>query len=120
MTARRPDLPLSDVYAFGWIEGMLVQQVLEQAVSDGDMTRAGVVQAASEIEVDFKGLAPNQSFFGDYNDIVVRETYMFDVDATAFDLQPMSVGAGSTGLILEEGPFVSDVLAGFEFDGPCI
>jgi len=120
MTARRPDLPLSDVYAFGWIEGMLVQQILEQAVGNGDLTRAGVVQAASEIEIDFKGLAPNQSFFGDYNDIVVRETYMFDVDATAFDLQPMSAGVGSTGLILEEGPFVSDVLAGFEFDGPCI
>ncbi len=117
MTARRPDLPLSDVYAYGWIEGLIVQQVLEQAVSNGDLTRAGVVQAASELDVvDFKGLAPNQSFFGDYNDIVVRETYMFDVDATAFDLQPMSAGAGSTGLILEEGPFVSDVLAGFEFD----
>lgn len=120
MTARRPDLPLSDVYAFGWIEGMLVQQILEQAAANGDMTRAGVVQAASEIEVDFRGLAPNQKFFGDYNDIVVRETYIFDVDETKFDLQPLSSGTGSTGLVLEEGPFVSDALAGYEFDGPCI
>ncbi len=67
-----------------------------------------------------KGLSPNQSYGGDYNDNVVRESYIFDVDATAFDLQPMSAGAGSTGLILEEGPFVSDVLAGYEFDGACI
>ncbi len=120
MTARRPDLPLSDVYSMGWIEGLMVQQILEQAVANGDITRAGLVEAASQVEIDFKGIAPNQSFFGDYNDIVVRETYMFDVDATAYDLQPMSAGAGSSGLILEEGPFVSDVLAGYEFDGACI
>jgi ABC-type branched-subunit amino acid transport system substrate-binding protein len=120
MSARRPELPLSDVYSIGWIEGLMVEQILEQAIANGDLTRAGVVQAASEIEIDFKGIAPNQAFFGDFNDIVVRETYMFDVDATAFDLQPMSAGAGSTGLFVEEGPFISDVLADYEFDGPCV
>ena len=120
MTARRPNATISDVFAFGWIEGILVQQILEQAVANGDMTRAGVVQAASEIEVDFRGLAPNQSFFGDYDDIVVRETYIFDVDETQWDLQPLSAGAGGTGLILEEGPFTSDALRDYQFGGPCI
>jgi hypothetical protein len=42
------------------------------------------------------------------------------VDDSKFDLQPMSAGAGSSGLILEEGPFTSAVLADYQFGGPCI
>lgn len=47
---------------------------------------------------------------------------MYDVDATAFDLQPLSAGTGSTGLIPIDGaaPFTSDILADYEFGGPCI
>ncbi|MEM7274729.1 MAG: ABC transporter substrate-binding protein [Actinomycetota bacterium] len=120
MTARRPELNLSDVYVSGWLEGIIVQTILEQAAANGDMTRAGVVEAASQVEIDFKGLAPNQSFFGEYNDIVVRESYMFDVRADEFNIQPMSAGEGSTGIFVEEGPFVADVTANFEFDGACI
>ena len=120
MTARRPDATLSDNYTTGWIEGILVQTILEQAAANGDMTRAGIVAAAAEVgTVDFKGLAPAQAFFGSYDDIVVRESYIYDVDATAFDLQTVT-GEGSSGLIIAEGPFVSDVVAGHEFGGPCI
>jgi ABC-type branched-subunit amino acid transport system substrate-binding protein len=120
MTARRPDLNLSDVYITGWLEGIIVQTILEQAVANGDMTRAGMVEAASQVEIDYQGLAPNQSFFGDYNDIVVRESYIMDVRADEFDIKPMSSGEGSTGMFVEEGPFVADVTANYQFDGPCI
>ncbi len=120
MVERRPDAVLSDQYITGWMEGMIAQTLLEKAAANGDMTRAGMVAALGEVTVDFKGLSPNQSWGGDYNDILVRESYIYDVDATAFDLQPISADAGSSGLILEEGPFTSDVLAGYEFDGPCI
>ena len=120
MTARRPDAQLSDSYVQGWIEGYIVQTILEKAAANGDMTRAGVFAASKEVTADFKGLAPNQSWGGEYNDIIVRESYIYDVDATAFDLQPLSAGAGGSGLIVEEGPFTSDLLADYVFDGPCI
>ena len=79
MRAKRPDAPVSDVYIIGWINGYIVQQILEQAVANGDMTRAGVVAAANEITADLKGLAPNQTWAGDPNDFIVRESYMYDV-----------------------------------------
>ncbi len=120
ITERRPDAVLSDSYVTGWLEGIMVETLLNQAIANGDMTRAGMVQAAQEVSFDFKGLAPNQTPVGDFNEIVVRESYIYDVDATAFDLQPVSAGTGSSGLIVEEGPFVSDVLANYTFDGPCI
>ena len=119
-TELRPENNLSDVYAIGWKEGLMVQTVLEKAAANGDMTRAGIVAASQEVTVDFKGLAPNQSWSGSYNDSVIRESYIFDVDATAFDIQPVSAGTGSTGLIVLKGPFVSDVVANYNFDGPCI
>ena len=98
----------------------MVQTILEQALANGDMIRAGVVQAASEVEIDFQGLAPNQSFFGEYNDIVVRESYIYDVRAEEFNIAPLSGGVGSTGMFVEEGPFAAEVTEGFVFEGACI
>ncbi len=120
MTARRPDAVLSDSYITGWIEGIMVQTILEQAAANGDLTRAGIVAASKEVDIDFRGLAPNQSFNGAYNDIVVRASYIFDVDATAFDLQALSTGEGSSGLIPIEEEYVGSVAANYQFDGPCI
>jgi len=120
MTARRPDAVLSDQYITGWLEGIMVETILNQAIANGDMTRAGMVAAAQEVSIDFRGLAPNQSYAGSYDEVIVRESYIYDIDATAFDLQPLSAGTGSSGLIVEEGPFVSDILADYQFGGPCI
>ena len=50
----------------------------------------------------------------------MRESYIYDVRADEFDLQPLSTEAGGTGLAVEEGPFTSDILADFEFGGACI
>ena len=79
MTAAQPDLPVSDVYILGWTEGMITKAILEQAAANGDMTRAGIVAAANEVEVDFNGLAPAQTWAGDPNDFIVRESYIYDV-----------------------------------------
>jgi hypothetical protein len=43
-----------------------------------------------------------------------------DVRADEFNIQPMSSGEGSTGMFVEEGPFVADVTANYQFGGPCI
>lgn len=117
---RRPGAPISDVYIRGWAEAMATHQILEQAAENGDMTRAGVIAAANEVEVDFEGLAPNQTWGGDDpNEIIVRESYLYDVDDTKFNITKVTEEGGSTGNVLLEGPYVSDIAKNFEFTEAC-
>ncbi len=121
MEARRPNDPLSDSFVAGWQEGIIVETIIRQAIANGDLTRAGMVAASQEVdEFDFQGLAPNQTYNGAYDDIIVRESYIYDVDASAFDLQPLSTGEGSSGLKIVDGPYTSPTLESYEFGGPCI
>ncbi len=119
MTAARPDLLPSDVYIIGWTEAMIAQAILEQAAANGDMTRAGIVAAASQVTVDFNGLAPTQTWAGDPNDYIVRESYLYDVVADDFNMIPLGEGVGSTGWELLEGPYTGQVVTDYTFDGPC-
>ena len=119
MTAARPDLTVSDVYILGWTEGLITQRILEQAAANGDMTRAGIVAAANEVSVDFNGLAPPQTWSGDPNDFVVRESYIYDVNLENFNMVTLGDGGGSTGWDLLEGPYVSDIVADYDFTEPC-
>ena len=80
----RPEAPFDDVYIISWIEGYIATQILDQAISNGNLTRAGVLAAANQITVDLKGLAPNQTWRGNPNDNVVRETYLYDVDLSLY------------------------------------
>lgn len=120
----RPEGNIGDVYVTGYIEGIIVKTVLEQAAANGDMTRAGMVQASKEVSVDLLGLSPNQTWSGDYNTDVVRESFIYDVDATAFNIitiaEDAANGGGSTGLVVEDGPYTSDLVAGYTFEEPCI
>ncbi len=120
MRAKRPDAPVSDTYIQSWIGGYIVQAILEQAAANGDMTRAGVVAAANEVTVDLKGLAPNQTWAGDPNDFVVRESYLYDVSLENFtpDGTVSDDGAG-TGFTLLEGPYVSDAAANYTYESAC-
>jgi ABC-type branched-subunit amino acid transport system substrate-binding protein len=122
MRAKRPEAPVSDVYIVAWTEGYATQQILEKAAANGDMTRAGVVAAAKDpdLEIDFKGLSPNQTFSGEPNDYIVRESYMYDVDLSKFTAggTVSDEGAG-TGFTLLDGPFVSDTAANYDFQGAC-
>ncbi len=120
MRASRSDAPVSDVYIIGWINGLIVQQILEQAAANGDMTRAGVVAAANEITADLKGLAPNQTWAGEPNDFIVRESYVYDVvlDNFTADATVSDEDAG-TGFELIQGPFVSDSAANYDFQEAC-
>jgi ABC-type branched-subunit amino acid transport system substrate-binding protein len=126
MTARRPDLNISDVYTTGWIEGIMAETLITQAIDDGDLTRAHMVEISQspDFSVDFQGLSANQSWPADYNEAVVRSTWIYDVDATAFNLIPMSEYTaevpGSTGMIVTEADYSGSVAAAYQFDGPCI
>jgi ABC-type branched-subunit amino acid transport system substrate-binding protein len=119
MTTNAPDLPVSDVYILGWTEAMVTQAILEKAAANGDMTRAGILAAANEVQVDFNGLAPSQAWSGEPNDFVVRESYIYDVSLDAYNPVTLGEGGGSTGWELLEGPYVSDIAAAFDFTEPC-
>ena len=121
MSARRPEAATSDHYILGWTQASLTHQLLEYAAERGDLTREGVVEAFNDpgFTVNFGGLAPEQTWAGEPNDYLVRESYMYELDADQVNLVSLSEGGGSTGLVLAEGPFVSDVAAEYEWDGPC-
>ena len=76
--------------------------------------------AANTTAVDYQGLAPNQSYGGDPNDYVVRESYLFDIQADLFDAAATVAGGGSTGsVLLGGGPIVSDITLDQVYDGAC-
>lgn len=120
MRERRPEAAVNDLYLLGWINGMIVRQVLEQAAANGDLTRAGVTQAAREITVDLEGLAPNQSWGGEPNDYIVRQSYLYDIDLSAYTPgASVSDEDAGTGYTLIDGPFESALATEFDFTGPC-
>jgi ABC-type branched-subunit amino acid transport system substrate-binding protein len=120
MRAKRPEAVLSDVYIISWTEGYATQALLEQAAANGDMTRAGVVAALQDVSVDMKGLAPDQTWSGEPNDFVVRESYIYDVVLAEFDAAAtVSDEDAGTGFTLLEGPYVGDIAANFVFTEAC-
>ena len=120
MREKRPDAPVSDVYIISWTEGYATQQVLEQAAANGDLTRAGVVAALQDVDVDMQGLAPDQTWSGDPNDFVIRESYLYDVTLDGFTPEgTVSDPDAGTGFELLEGPYVGSVAEGYTFEGAC-
>jgi ABC-type branched-subunit amino acid transport system substrate-binding protein len=120
MREKRPDAPVSDVYIISWTEGYATQQVLEQAAANGDLSRKGVVAALQDVKADFKGLAPDQTWSGDVNDSIVRESFLYDVDISKFTPDgTVSDDDAGTGFTLLEANFVGDVAADYVFEGAC-
>ena len=68
--------------------------------------------AANEVEVDFDGLAPDQTWAGEPNDYIVRESYIYDVSLDAYNPVTLGEGGGSTGWELLEGPYTSELADG--------
>jgi ABC-type branched-subunit amino acid transport system substrate-binding protein len=113
-----PDARTSDAYVIGWTEAQIADAILRKAADNGDMTRAGVTQAAFEVDdIDFGGLAPAQSWQGEPNDYIVRESYIFKPVLADYNQAPL--GEGSTGAELVEGPFASPLAQDYDFQGPC-
>ena len=120
LQVRIPDKPLSDLYAVGWTEAMATHQILETAAKNKDMTRAGVVAAANETVVNYQGLAPNQDYVGEVNDFIVRESYIFDIQADLFDIAATIADGESTGsVLLADGPIMSDQARDHVYEGAC-
>jgi len=108
-----PDAPPYEYYLEGVLEARLLEAILNAAYDSGDMTRAGVLAAAKNLEsMSWDGLAPDQSFVGDPNDIVQRLVNI--VRPSAADLE-----AGGSGLTLVEADYTSDIAAAYQFDETC-
>ena len=115
----RPDEPLEDYYILGWLQGLITTQILDKAISSGDLTRAGVLAAAQTVTVDLHGLAPEQTWNGEPDDYIVRETYLYDVDMSTYQPEAtMLDGRASAGYNLLEGPYVSQVAQDWSYE-PC-
>lgn len=113
MKATNPEIVPFDYYLEGIGEALLMERILNDAYESGDMTRAGVLAAAKNLEsFDTGGLWPTQSFKGDPNDIVVRVTNI--VRPSAADL-----AAGGSGVELLAANYTSDIAAAYEFNETC-
>jgi hypothetical protein len=102
-----------------------MEQILRRAAANGDLTRQGVIDAATSIEkISFNGTTPDFNYKGDPNDYVVREIYILKPNAERYAAaggaeQKLSDGLGTTGSDLVEGPFTTSLAADFNFTGAC-
>jgi ABC-type branched-subunit amino acid transport system substrate-binding protein len=125
MAAAFPDRKPSDAFIIGWNEGVMMTQVLAEAIAAGDLTREGVATAvANTSSVDFKGSSPNQDFVGDPNDYVTRESAIFNPDLATYLAaggadQTLSQDGGTTGSLPAQDFFVSKAAAEFTYESPC-
>lgn len=105
------DVDPNDGYTSGWVWSYPMKAVLEAAYENGDLTRAGLVRAASELEtVDYEGMLPDEAgrFAGEPNDTVFRETVISRPDKDA-----------PSGVTVVQDFFMGSIAEGYEFTEPC-
>ena len=108
------DIRPFDYYLEGYLEATIMHRILLDAYEAGDMTQAGVLAAAKAIEeLDFNGLAPNESYVGEANEQLQRATWVMRPD-------PEGLVSGETGgsAIAEPG-YVGTLAEGYDFTGAC-
>ena len=101
--------PANDGYTFGWIWSYPLKALLEKAVQDGDLTRAGVRKAITQVTVDYEGALPPKSYGGDANTTMIRQALIAKPDESA----PL----GSS--VLKDF-FVGPTAKNFNFSKPCV
>ncbi len=125
LAAAYPDRRASDAFIIGWDQAITMRKVLETAIANGDLTKAGVVAAANTIEdVDFGGAAPNQSYAGTPNDYVQRSLAIMDPDLALYTAaggaeQTVSQDGATTGSVMLKDFFIGDAAAAYDFTAPC-
>jgi ABC-type branched-subunit amino acid transport system substrate-binding protein len=101
-------LPTNEGYTAGWIWSYPLKAVLEKALDEGDLTRAGVKAAVKDVTVDYQGALPNKKYSGDPNANVVRESLIGKPDPSA----PLGASVVKPFFV---GPTAKD----FSFTEPC-
>lgn len=111
MRAAAGDADPNEYYALGWTGAYVMKAALEAAVDEGDLTRAGLLEAATSLEeVEGEGMLPvgSGNYAGDPNDAAVRSTFL---------LKP---GEGSSsGAAVEVEAFVGPTAEEHDFTEAC-
>ncbi|MGH8775507.1 MAG: ABC transporter substrate-binding protein [Jiangellaceae bacterium] len=105
------DFEPNDGATAGWVWSYPLKAALEDAVENGDLTRAGLREAAQGLEeVDYEGMLPPEAgnYAGEPGEAVFRQSLISRVDEAA-----------PTGVSVQEDLFVSDVAADYDFTAPC-
>jgi hypothetical protein len=105
------DVEPNEFYTSGWVWSYPLRDALEAAAENGDLTRAGLREAAVNLEsVDFEGVLPEGSgnYAGGANEAASRATYISAIDPAA-----------STGLAPVEEAFTGPTAEEYDFAGAC-
>jgi ABC-type branched-subunit amino acid transport system substrate-binding protein len=105
------DVQPNDGYTSGWAWQYPLEAALRVAAENGDLTRAGLLEAATSLtSVDYEGMLPEEAgnFAGDPADTAVRGTYVSEPSADA-----------DAGLAELAEFYTGPSLDNLEFTGPC-
>jgi len=83
MRAALPNATPNDGYTAGWMWSYPTRAVLERALRNGDLTRAGIFRAATQVRtVNYEGMLPSRAgrFVGAPNTVAFRESVLTKVD----------------------------------------
>jgi hypothetical protein len=104
----------NDGYTAGWVWSYPLKTALEEAYDARDLTRAGLLSAASKLKtVDYEGMLPQKAglFEGDAEETVYRENLILKPDSAAV--------TGGTGVSVVEELAVGPTAKAYKFDKPC-
>lgn len=104
----------NDGYTSGWVWSYPLKQALDDAYEARDLTRAGLVKAASALKtVDYEGMLPSKAglFEGDAAKTVFREDFIVKPDKTQV--------TGGTGVSIVEELAAGPTAKAYKFDKPC-
>jgi ABC-type branched-subunit amino acid transport system substrate-binding protein len=102
-------VPANDGYTFGWIWSYPLKAVLTRAFENGDLTRAGVRSAVTQVTVDYEGALPDKTYNGEPNQTAVRQSLISKPDENA----PL-------GASVHKDFFVGPTAEKFQFTKPCV
>jgi ABC-type branched-subunit amino acid transport system substrate-binding protein len=99
----------NDFFVSGWVSQYGLKAALDSALANGDLTRAGIAEAARSLtSVDYEGMMPARSFGGDPATEFPREGVVSAYDENS-----------STGFSVVQDFFVGPTAAAYDFTGPC-
>ena len=99
----------NDFFVSGWVSQYGLKAALEAALAAGDLTKAGIANAARSLQsVDYQGMLSERAFGGDPNTEFPRESLVGGVDTS----QP-------TGIAVVQDFFVGPTAEGYDFSAPC-
>lgn len=101
----------NDGYTSGWVWSYPMRAAIEAAIENGDLTRAGLLEAVQSLEsVDYEGMLPEGAgnYAADPNEAIVRSTLIAQPDPAAL----------TGGTVIEEF-FTGPTAEEYEFEGAC-